>query len=140
MPIIVMKNAFVTGLILGILSGTWLFVMRSFGYTSTGNHVTPIEYLSVLIPLFGVYFGVKSYREDEKEGEIGFFDALFQSFKILLTGGIFACLAGLVYINYFDMGNELFAFSGRLFGGLAIGILICVGVSAALMNKSNKLN
>lgn len=135
-----MKNAFVTGLILGILSGTWLFIMRSFGYTSTGNHVTPIEYLSLLIPFLGVYFGVKSYREDDKEGEISFLEALFQSFKILLIGGLFACLAGIVYINYFNMGSELFAFSGRLIGGLVIGIFICIGVSAALMNKSGKLN
>jgi hypothetical protein len=62
------------------------------------------------------------------------------SFKILIIGGIFACLGGLLYINYVDQGNNLLAFSGRLFGGLAIGILICVGVSAALMNKSSKLD
>lgn len=135
-----MKNAFVTGLILGIMSGTWLFIMRSFGYTSTGNHVTPIEYLSLLIPLFGVYFGVKTYKDDDKEGEISFFEALFQSFKILLIGGLFACLAGIVYINYFNMGSNLFVFSGRLFGGLALGILICIGVSVSLMNKSSKLD
>ncbi|SDD95492.1 Protein of unknown function [Mucilaginibacter pineti] len=135
-----MKNAFVTGLIMGILSGTWLFIMRSFGYTNTGNHVAPIEYLSVLIPLCGVYFGVKSYRENEMEGEISFFEALFQSFKILLIGGLIACLAGIVYVNYVDMGNDFFAFSGRLFGGLVIGVLVCVGVSAALMNKASKLS
>jgi hypothetical protein len=135
-----MKNAFVTGLILGILSGTWLFIMRSFGYNSIGNHVSPVEYLSLLIPFSGVYFGVKRYRDDDKQGEISFFEALFQSFRILLIGGLFACLAGIVYINYFDMASNLFAFSGRLFGGLAIGILICIGVSAALMNKSAKLN
>jgi hypothetical protein len=135
-----MKNAFVTGLILGIMSGTWLFIMRSFGYTSTGNHVTPIEYLSLLIPLFGVYFGVKAYKDDDKEGEISFFEALFQSFKILLIGGLFACLAGIVYINYFNMGSNLFVFSGRLFGGLALGILICIGVSLSLMNKPSKLD
>jgi|EndMetStandDraft_4_1072995.scaffolds.fasta_scaffold25794_7 hypothetical protein len=135
-----MKNAFVTGLILGILSGTWLFIMRSFGYNSTGNHVSPVEYLSLLIPFCGVYFGVKRYREDDKQGEIGFFDALFQSFRILFIGGVFACLAGIVYINYFDMASNLFAFSGRLFGGLLIGILICLGVSAALMNKSSKVD
>ncbi|GAA3987655.1 DUF4199 domain-containing protein [Mucilaginibacter dorajii] len=135
-----MKNAFVTGLILGIMSGTWLFIMRSFGYTSTGNHVRPIEYLSLLIPFCGVYFGVKTYREDDKEGEISFFEALFQSFRILLIGGLFACLAGIVYINYFDMASNLFAFSGRLFGGLALGVLICVGSAAALMNKPSKLD
>ncbi|WP_183558823.1 DUF4199 domain-containing protein [Mucilaginibacter sp. SP1R1] len=135
-----MKNAFVTGLVIGIFSGTWLFVMHTFGYSNSGNHVAPVEYLSVLIPLVGVYLGVKSYKEDEKENSLSFFEALFQSFKILLIGGFFACLAGLVYLNYVDQGNNFLDFSGRLFGGLVIGILICVGVSAALMNRASKVD
>ncbi|MDN3546768.1 DUF4199 domain-containing protein [Mucilaginibacter aquaedulcis] len=135
-----MKNAFVTGLVIGIFSGTWLFVMHNFGYSNSGNHVAPVEYLSVLIPLTGVYLGVKSYKENEKDNNLSFFEALFQSFKILVLGGLFACLAGLVYLNYVDQGNNFLDFSGRLFGGLLIGILICVGVSAALMNRVSKLS
>jgi hypothetical protein len=135
-----MKNAFVTGLVIGIFSGTWLFVMHNFGYSNSGNHVAPVEYLSVLIPLTGVYIGVKSYKENEMGNKLSFFDALFQSFKILIIGGVFACLAGLVYLNYVDQGNNFLDFSGRLFGGLLIGVLICVGVSVALMNKSSKLS
>jgi hypothetical protein len=135
-----MKNAFVTGLVIGIFSGTWLFVMHSFGYSNSGNHVAPIEYLSVLIPLVGVYIGVKSYKENEKRNSLSFFEALFQSFKILLIGGLVACLAGIVYLNYVDQGNNFIDFSGRLFGGLLIGILICVVVSVSLMNRSGKLD
>jgi hypothetical protein len=135
-----MKNAFVTGFVIGIFSGTWLFVMHNFGYSNSGNHVAPIEYLSVLIPLGGVYIGVKSYKENEKDNSLSFFEALFQSFRILLIGGIFACLGGLVYLNYVDQGNNFLDFSGRLFGGLLIGILICIGVSLTLMNRSGKLN
>jgi hypothetical protein len=135
-----MKNAFVTGLVMGIFSGTWLFVMRTLGYTNTGNHVAPIEFLSLLIPIAGVYLGVRSYKTNEKGGTLSFWDALFQSFKILVIGGFFACLAGLVYLNYVDQGNNFLDFSGRLFGGLLIGILICVGVSVTLMSSSSKLN
>jgi hypothetical protein len=135
-----MKNAFITGLVIGIFSGTWLFVMHNFGYSNSGNHVAPVEYLSVLIPLTGVYLGVKSYKENEKDNNLSFFEALFQSFKILVIGGLFACLAGLVYLNYVDQGNNFLDFSGRLFGGLLIGILICVGVSAALMNRVSRLS
>ena len=135
-----MKNAFVTGFVIGIFSGTWLFVMHNFGYSNSGNHVAPIEYLSVLIPLVGVYIGVKSYKENEKDNSLSFFEALFQSFRILLIGGIFACLGGLIYLNYVDQGNDFLDFSGRLFAGLFIGILICVGVSLTLMNRSGKLN
>lgn len=133
-----MKNAFVTGLVIGIFSGTWLFVMHTFGYSNSGNHVYAIEYLSVLIPLVGVYIGVKNYKENDKGNKLSFFEALFQSFKILLIGGIFACLAGLIYLNYVDQGNNFLDFSGRLIGGSLIGILICIVVSVTLMNRSNK--
>jgi hypothetical protein len=135
-----MKNAFVTGFVIGIFSGTWLFVMHNFGYSNSGNHVAPIEYLSILIPLVGVYIGVKSYKENEKDNSLSFFEALFQSFRILLIGGVFACLGGLLYLNYVDQGNNFLDFSGRLFAGLFIGILICIGVSLTLMNRSGKLD
>ena len=135
-----MKNAFVSGLVVGVFSGTWLFVMHTFGYSNSGNHVYPIEYLSILIPLIGVYMGVKSYKENEKGNRLGFFEALFQSFRILLIGGIVACLAGLVYLNYVDQGNNFLGFSGRLLGGSVIGILICVAVSLALTNRARNLN
>lgn len=130
-----MKNACVTGFVIGIFSGTWLFVMHNFGYSNSGNHVSPIEYLSILIPLIGVYMGVKSYKENEKEDKLSFFEALFQSFRILVIGGFVACLGGLVYLNYVDQGNNFMDFSGRLLGGSLIGILICISVSLALMDR-----
>jgi hypothetical protein len=135
-----MKNAFVTGLILGIFSVTWLILMNDMGHSNRGTHLAPIEYLSILIPLAGVYMGVNSYKTNEKEGSISFFEALFQSFRIIIIGGGFAILFGLCYINYVDQGNNLLDFSGRLFGGMVIGILICVGVSLVLMNKASKLD
>lgn len=135
-----MKNAFVSGLVVGVFSGTWLFVMHTFGYSNSGNHVYPIEYLSILIPLIGVYMGVKSYKENEKDNNLSFLEAFFQSFRILVIGGIVACLAGLVYLNYVDQGNNFLGFSGRLLGGALIGVLICVAVSVALMNRPAKLN
>ena len=135
-----MKNAFVSGLVVGVFSETWLFVMHTFGYSNSGNHVYPIEYLSILIPLIGVYMGVKSYKENEKDDNLSFFEALFQSFRILFIGGIVACLAGLVYLNYIDQGNNFLGFSGRLLAGLFIGILICVAVSLALMSRTSKLD
>ena len=133
-----MKNAFVTGLVIGVFSGTWLFVMHTFGYSNSGNHVYPVEYLSILIPLVGVYIGVKNYKENDMGNHLSFFEALFQSFKILVVGGIFACLAGLIYLNYVDQGNNFLDFSGRLLGGSLIGVLICVVVSITLMSRSNK--
>jgi fatty-acid desaturase len=64
-----MKNAVIFGLIIGILSGIWIFVMYKLNYT-TFQATSPIEYASALIPVLGLYFGVKRYRDVDKAGNI----------------------------------------------------------------------
>ena len=71
---------------------------------------------------------------------MGFLEALMQSFKILLFGGILAVFIGIVYINYVQEGNNFSAFSGRMFGALLIGLLSALGVSLLLATKSNKVD
>jgi hypothetical protein len=136
-----MKNALLSGLIIGVLSGAWLFVMHAAGYNSvTDNNLSPIEYLSVLIPLFGLYFGVKSYRDHEEGGVIGFLEALIQGFKILVAGGVVAIAFAILYVNYIQMSiNNISDFSGRMFGALLVGILFDFVVSLVLMNKSKAI-
>ncbi len=135
-----MKNAIIYGLIIGVLSGAWLFFMRSIGYNGVDDKATPIEYISVIIPLIGLYFGIRSYRATECGGNMGFLEALIQSFKILLVGGIIAIFGFIIYINYVAPGNILRDFSGRMFGALLVGILFALGVSLLLTNKSNKVD
>ncbi len=132
-----MKNAFLSGLIIGVLSGLWLFIMRWAGYTTFNDQVAPIEYISILIPVAGVFLGLKSYRDHDLGGKMGFLEGLVQSFKILIIGGLLAGFFGVVYINYVEEGSNFRDFSGRLFGALLIGVLSSLAATLLLMNKSN---
>lgn len=136
-----MKNAFIPGLIIGILSGIWLFAMRKMGLTFTNDGVNPTEFVSVLIPVIGLFLGVKSYRDGELKGNMNFLEGLVHSFKILIVGGIIAVFLGIVYINYIEAKDTNWAdFSGRIFAALLIGVLSSLAVSLLLMNKSNKVD
>ncbi|MDT3403046.1 DUF4199 domain-containing protein [Mucilaginibacter terrae] len=132
-----MKNAFQSGLIIGILSGLWLFIMRRAGYTTFNDQVSPIEYISISIPIIGVFLGLKAYRDQDLGGKMSFLEGLVQSFKILLVGGIISVFAGVVYVNYVEAANNFRDFSGRLFGALLIGVLSSLAATLLLMNKSN---
>lgn len=135
-----MRNAFYTGLVIGILSGLWLFVMHWLGYsTSSPEQIAPYEYFSVLIPFVGLYVGVRAYRQNEMHGVISFLEALVQCFKTLIVGGIVAVFGGILYINYIQAGNNFADFSGRIFGALLVGLLCSLAVSLMLMNKSKSL-
>jgi hypothetical protein len=135
-----MKNALIWGFVIGILSGAWLFITHAMGYDIQDDKVAPLEYLSILIPVIGLFFGIRSYRATECGNSMGFLEALIQGFKILLFGGILAVFAGIVYINYIQEGNNFSAFSGRMFGALLVGLLSALGVSLVLANKSNKVD
>jgi hypothetical protein len=100
-----MKNAIIYGLIIGVLSGLWLFIMKALMFSPQSSGTQPVEYLAVLIPLIGLYLGVRSYRNNECGGQMGFLEALLQSFKILLVGGVIAVAGGIIYINEIDGTN-----------------------------------
>lgn len=132
-----MKNAVSSGIIIGIMSVLWLFIMRWAGYTTFNDQVAPIEYFSVLIPLIGLFLGVWSYRQNELNGKMNFIEGLVQGLKILAIGGAIAMFAGVIYVNYIEATHNPRDFSGRLFGALLLGVLFSLGVSLALMNKSS---
>ena len=136
-----MKNAIIFGLIIGILSGLWMFIMRWMGISPNSSSLTGLEYVSVLIPLIGLYFGIRSYRSTDCGGHMGFLEALIQSFKILLIGGILTTAASILYIDEVEGGTtNLMDFSGRIFGALLVGILFCLGVSVLFTTKPNKVD
>ena len=135
-----MKNAITWGLVMGVLSGLWLFIMHWMGYDIKNDKASPYEYFSVLIPVVVLLLAIKTYRDGDLKGNMSFLEGLVQSFKVLLFGGILAAFAGIVYINYIAEGNNYSAFSGRLFGALLIGLLSALGVSLVLANRSNKLD
>ena len=132
-----MKNALTWGLVIGILSGLWLFIMRWAGYTTFNDQVSPIEYISIIIPVLGLFLGLKSYRDHDLNGKMGFLEGLVQSLKILLIGGVIAGFVGFIYVNYVEVEHNTRDFSGRLFGALLIGVLSAFASTLFLMNKSN---
>lgn len=134
-----MKNALIFGLIIGILSGLWLFALHAFGWHIEDNQASNIEYFSILIPIIGLFLGIMNYK-NELGGNMGFLEALLQSFKILLVGGIVAIFAAIVYINFIQSGNNLRDLSSRMFGALLVGILAAFAVSLLFANKPNKID
>ncbi|HEY2583254.1 MAG TPA: DUF4199 domain-containing protein [Mucilaginibacter sp.] len=135
-----MKNAITYGVLIGIFSGLWMFVMRWLGYSPQKANLAPIEYFSVLIPIIILYFGVKQYRDVDSKGHLGFLPALMQSFKILLIGGVIAVFAAITYIEEFSKGSSIGDFSGRVFGALLVGLLFALGVSALMTTRHNKVD
>ena len=135
-----MKNAIISGLIIGVFSGLWMFVMHWAGIRPQSGKMEPIEYVSVFIPLIVLYFGVKNYRNTDCGGKMGFLEALMQSFKILLIGGIITVSASIIFIDEFTKESNLMDFSGRIFGALLVGILFALGVSVLFTTKPNKVD
>lgn len=128
-----MKNAIIYGFLIGILSGLWVFIVRP-----ASGQSQPIEYVSILIPLIGLYLGVRSFRA-QQNGNLGFLEALVESFKILLVGGAVAVVASIVYVTEYNNG-KIQDFSGQIFGALLVGVLFSLGVSALLTTKPNKID
>jgi hypothetical protein len=135
-----MKNAFVPGIIIGLLSGVWLFVMRLMHIPFNSPQVSPVEFVSVLIPIVGLYYGVKSYCFGEMQGKMNFLEGLIHSFKILIVAGIFVVFLGIVYINWISSTEKVSwsDFSGRIFAALLIGVLSSLAVSLLVMTKGRE--
>ena len=134
-----MKNAIISGAVIGVLSGLWMFLMHALGFSPKEN-MAPIEFASILIPLVVLYFAIRSYRNVDCAGKMGFLEALIQCFKILIIGGIIAAAGAIIYIDEFSAASNLKDFSGRIFGALLVGVLFSLGISVLLTSKPNKVD
>jgi len=115
--------------------------MPRLGVMPQKDVVAPVEYFSFIIPAIGLFFGIMSYRKNECNGQMGFLEALFQSFKILIVGGIIAVFGSILYISYVSSsGANIKDFSERIFGALIVGVLLAFAVSLLFTNKANKLD
>jgi len=117
-----------------------MFIMHALGFSPQSSGLEPIEYVSVIIPLIVLFFGLRSYRANECKGHMGFLEALMQCFKILIVGGIITVAAAIIFIDEFAKESSLMDFSGRIFGALLVGILFSLGVSVLLTTKPNKVD
>jgi len=136
-----MKNALFPGLVIGVLSGVWLFIMLKMGLTFSNDKVNPVEFVSVLIPIVGLYMGVKRYRDNDLDGKMNFLEGLIEAFKILIVAGTFVVFIGIVYINWISTAEKAnwSDFSGRIFAALLIGVLSSFAVTLLLISKSKKV-
>lgn len=133
-----MKNAILFGLIIGVLSGAWIWIMYLLGYTVfTGGSV--VEYSSALIPIIGLYFGVKRYRNVDNNGNITFFEGLQEGFKILFAGGVVAVAFAILFVTYVAKGS-ISDFSGKIFGALLVGVISALAVALLLMTDSKRVD
>ncbi len=133
-----MKNAVIFGSIVGILSGFWIWAMYRLGF-STLSTDSPYELTSILIPVIGLFFGVKRYRDVDKDGRMTFFEGLQEGFKILFVGGFVAIVIAILFVTFVAKGS-ITDFSGKIFGALLIGVITALAVSLLLMKDSKRVD
>lgn len=137
-----MKNAIKYGIIIGVLSGIWILILHFAGvyenpYPNSDGY-SWLEFASVIIPLIGLYFGIKSFRDNYNGGRMEFFEGIFEGFKIMIVGGIIASFFATVYIYYVAQPQKM-DFMGRIGGAGIVGVLFTLAISLLLMNKQRNL-
>lgn len=136
-----MANAIKYGLIIGILSGIWILILHFAGVYETSQdtgNFNWLEYASLLIPLIGLFFGIKNFRDNINGGKMEFFEGIFEGFKIMIVGGVIAAFFAVVYVQYSPAVLNT-DYMGRIAGAGLVGILFNLVVSITLMNKQKHL-
>lgn len=138
-----MKNAIKYGLIIGFVSGIWIFLMHLAGvferqYPETDG-MSWLEYASVIIPFTGLYLGVKNFRDMYNGGTMEFFEGLFEGIKILLVGGLITAFLGVIYFGYMSSTTLQFDYMNRVAAAGVVGILFALIIALMLMNKQRNL-
>ena len=135
-----MKNALISGLIIGVVSAFWIILMQTFGYNPQNlvdSKNSWLEYTSILIPFLGLYFGIKGYRK-QQNGRLTFFEGIFEGFKIMAVGGLLAAAVSFIYLNIFT--RELTVdYMERIFGAIVLGLLFTLANSLLLMTTPKDL-
>ena len=137
-----MKNAIKYGAVIGVLSGIWILILHLAGAYENAypnsDGFSWLEYLSIIIPFVGLYFGIKSFRDNYNGGRMEFFEGIFEGFKIMVVGGIIAAFFATVYIQYVAQSLKMDVM-GRIGGAGVVGVLFTLAISLLLMNKQRNL-
>jgi hypothetical protein len=138
-----MKNALKYGLLIGALSGLWILLMHFLNvYHQAKNgpfNIHWMEYLSVLIPLIGLYLGIKNFRNNINGGKLEFVEGLMEGFKILLVGFVLYAAASTFYLQYSNSQILTVDYYQRIGGTGLVGILFTIVISLLLMNRQHNL-
>lgn len=137
-----MKNALKYGIIIGVISGIWILVLHFAGVYEVqypaADKSSWLEYFSVIIPVTGLYLGIKNFRNNVNGGRMEFFEGIFEGFKIMIVGGIIAAFFATVYIEYVAQSLKM-DYMGRIGAAGVVGILSTLAISLILMNKQHNL-
>jgi len=137
-----MKNAFKYGTIIGIVSGVWILILHLAGVYENAypkaDKASWLEYFSIIIPVTGLYLGIKNFRNRINGGRMEFFEGIFEGFKIMVVGGLIACFFAAVYVSYVVPDLQM-DYMGRVGAAGVIGILSTLFISLLLMNKQHNL-
>lgn len=131
-----MKNAVISGIIIGLVSALWIAAMQLLGYNPqnlAASNQSWLEYTSILIPFFGLYFGIRGYKK-ERGGKLTFFEGIFEGFKIIAIGGLLAAASSFIYISIFAQ-DQTVDYMERIFGAIVIGLLFTLVNALLLMNS-----
>lgn len=83
------RKIFVHGVIAGLIVGGFLFGIGVFSRPEASTSGVVIGYLTMLVALTAVFVGVKSYRDTELGGVIGFWRALGVGLAMSAVGTVF---------------------------------------------------
>jgi hypothetical protein len=138
-----MRNALKYGVFIGAASGLWILLMHALGVYHQPSEgplrINYLEYLSVIIPFTGLYFGIKNYRNNINGGRLEFLEGLMEGFKILLVGFILYTAASSLYVQYSSSPMLTIDYYQRIGGAGLVGILFNIVVSLLLMNRQHNL-
>lgn len=134
-----MKNALITGVFIGILSALWIAAMQFFGFNPQNveeSNNNWLEYTSILIPFFGLYFGIKRFKKS-KNRRLSFIEAIFEGFKIIAIGGLIAAVFSFIYIQVFAKDLTV-DYMERVFAAVVIGLLFTLVNALLLMDTAKR--
>lgn len=138
-----MKNGLKYGLLIGGLTGVWIFLMHMLGVYDQAKsgpfNIHWMEYISVFIPFTGLYLGIKNYRNNINGGKLEFIEGLMEGFKILLIGFVLYMAISAIYMQYSGSTLLTMDYYQRIGAAGIVGILFNIVVSLLLMNRQHNL-
>jgi hypothetical protein len=148
-----MKNALLYGLLITLGLMAWVFArfyMGGYGPEASGS---PVDFLAALIPLIGLYFGIRNKRQRYLGGHISYSQAFREGMLISFFTGIFTVLFFLVFYYYhpetleqarqlYEMQNAsrnlvIAADLGLQFLGSIVGGMIFSLILAAVLKRTS---
>ncbi len=136
-----MKNALISGLIIGLTTILWVFYAQKIGFYPESllqNSEEWIIYTSLLIPFLGLHFGIKNYKTKRKN-KICFTEAVFEGFKILAIGSLLSAIFSFMYLSI-NVYSHPIDYMEIAVIALGIGLLFTFLNALILMDPQKKLS